>query len=380
MSLSDRLKKKNAEARVAGKHPLIELGADRAVRAAYFQGLTLVALVDDDEIDEKERTYLQKLGGALDLTQDEIAETISDIEDLKGNDDAQESVVGEVIDAVSDSVMRQLFLAEFTCLSTVHDHDWEKVTDLRAQFAQMMECDLESAGFKLFDEVVLGLPKTVAKIPMLEKSFSQPMLDYLFTGYQDRLKKERRNAEVEEEPSGSLSDSKILELEKWLKNVVEGSGDWNQEYDYKSIRKKFEWGGVKKHLQTVILKMMLPYAQTALKDFKRDIPGMEFAHGTDYYVVDVTEYESGVRLLSYFSLFNEITTSDFLYSVVDRVEDASSYYTHDSRFEIQYQNGRANLTSYRWSWRSKKGKEEAESAIVELYERILSEFEFRATW
>ena len=396
MSLADRLKKKNAEARVAGKHPLIELGADRAVRVAYFQGLALVALVDDDVIDDKERAYLQKLGGALDLTQDEITETISAIEDLKGNDDAQEGVVGEVIDSVTDSVMRKLFLAEFTCLSTVHDHSWEKVKDLRVQFAQMMECDLEAAGFKLLDEVVLGLPKTAIKIPTLEKSFSQPMLDYLFTGYQEQIKKEQEKKSVEAKKAEEDESAKLKELEDWLVKFIETGNT----YDEKVIRAKFAWAGIKDHLQTTLLKMLLPYARRVYSDYQRKMVNWD-RDGYSYHesYIDLNNHVESVRLLKYCRAFVSLTCM----GAVSRVQcyDGCSREDAVELLQIAGRNGYDNKREYVssldlenvslkkiidgglkivWSTRAYGEEEGRKKANCRLFDLILSEFEFRATW
>lgn len=396
MSLADRLKKKNAETRVAGKHPLIELGADRAVRAAYFQGLTLVALVDDDVIDDKERAYLQKLGGALGLTQDEVTETISAIEDLKGNDDAQECVVGEVIDSVTDSVMRKLFLAEFTCLSTVHDHSWEKVKDLRVQFAQMMECDLEAAGFKLFDEVVLGLPKTAIKIPTLEKSFSQPMLDYLFTGYREQIKKELEMKSAEAKKAEADESAKLKELEDWLVKFIESGSA----YDEKVIRAKFAWAGIKDHFQTTLLKLMLPHARRAYAEYRRkliNLPRDGYSYHESY--IDLNNHVESVRLLKICRAFISLTCM----GAVSRVQcyDGCSRENAAELLQIAGRNGYDNKHEYVcsldlenvslkkildggmkivWSTRAYGEEESRKNANSRLFDLILSEFEFRATW
>lgn len=379
MSLADRLKKKNAETRVAGKHPLIELGADRAVRAAYFQGLALVALVDDDVIDDKERAYLQKLGGALGLTQDEITETISAIEDLKGNDDAQECVVGEVIDSVTDSVMRKLFLAEFTCLSTVHDHSWEKVKDLRVQFAQMMECDLEAAGFKLFDEVVLGLPKTAIKIPTLEKSFSQPMLDYLFTGYREQIKKELEMKSAEAKKAEADESAKLKELEDWLVKFIETGNA----YDEKVIRAKFAWAGIKDHFQTTLLKLMLPHARRAEKAFYEELDqtGVD-SRDSDYGYITIGKTPSGLKLSRYCSFLDKNTKRDGRYGVLGQVTMRSGWSSNsDDRNKTSFGDyGYAEVSRIYWKWRSTNGEREAKKACRMMFERILTEFEFRATW
>lgn len=393
MSLADRLKKKNAEARVAGKHPLIELGAGRSLRAAYFQGLALVALVDDDVIDDKERAYLQKLGGALDLTQDEIADTISDIEGLKGDDDAQESVVGEVIGSVTDSAMRKLFLAEFTCLSTVHDHNWEKVKDLRTQFAQQMECDLEAAGFKLFDEVVLGLPKTTVKIPILEKTFSQPMLDYLFTGYQDQIKKEQEKKSAEAMKVKKDESARAKEFEDWLVRFVESEC----QYDEKIIRAKFAWAGYKDHYQTRLLKMLLPHARRAYSVYQKKLASWG-RDGCSYHesYINLNNHVESVRLLRYCFTFISLTSMDAVESIkcymgcsrqeaVGLLDRVSGY--DKPEYVFPHELGSVSLKKIVdsgmrivWSTRAYGDEESRKNANCRLFDLILSEFEFRATW
>ena len=216
MALVDRLKKKNAEARVAGKHPLVELGADLNVRTAYFQGLALVALVDDDKIDAEKRSYLQNLGTTLGMTAGDVASSIDEVTKLQGDDNQQEAFVTDVVSTVRDLKMRKLFLAEQTRLSTVRDYDWAKVKDLRSAFAGMMECDLHENGFDLYDEILLGMPKTAEKVLSLESFFSRSMLDYLFPGHAEAGQHYEARSQTPEEPRNAGENTGLVELEDWL--------------------------------------------------------------------------------------------------------------------------------------------------------------------
>lgn len=374
MSLADRLKKKNADVRVAGKHPLIELGADRSVRTAYFQGLSLVALVDDGVIDAKEEAYLQRLGGALDIMPDEIAEMLSAISGLKEDESAQDEVVEEVVGAVSDSVMRKLFLAEFTCLSTVHDHDWAKVVDLRKAFADYMQCDLESAGFKLFDAIIIGLPKTASKIPTLEKSFSQPMLDYLFPGYQEQIKKEQEKKSAEAKKAEADESAKMNELEDWLVKFVEAGS----QYDEKVIRAKLSWAGIKDHYQTTLLKLLMPHARKAERTFDEYLYRASYdIRDSSNSIINISSSGAGLRLLRYCRILNAATRKAQCYQILASRE----YGYHSERLnKIEVRNGFATDEKISWSWRSKDGESDAKAACRKLFDLILSEFEFRATW
>ena len=380
-SLIDRLKKKYAEARVAGKHPLCDLGADLNVRTAYFQGLTLVAFVDDDKIDSRESAYLQKLGAALGMTADDVSAAIAEVTRLQGDGDQQEALVSDVVSTVSDSVMRKLFLAEMTCLSTVHNHDWGRVKELRSVFADMMGCDLKESGFKAFDEVHLGLPKTAASVPALEKFFSKPMLDYLFPGYADLIKKEtvkQREAAQKEE---AVESAKLAELKKWLLTLVK-KDEWVKSYDLKAIRVKFAWAGVKDRLQTTFLRLLTPHARKAFEAFKRDLPGMECSTNYSDRILTISDYVSGCELLNFCSLMSAFTTKADLYRVVDGPpnDDGFKYCSSDDTNFERVANGTATPSRIVWSWRSKDGERNAKNACCKIFDRILSEFEFRATW
>lgn len=393
MSLADRLKKKNADARVAGKHPLIELGADRSVRTAYFQGLSLVALVDDGVIDAKEEAYLQRLGGSLDIMPDEIAEMLSAISGLKEDESAQDEVVEEVVGAVSDSVMRKLFLAEFTCLSTVHDHDWAKVVDLRKAFADYMQCDLESAGFKLFDAIIIGLPKTASEIPTLEKSFSQPMLDYLFPGYQEQIKKEQEKKSAEAKKAEADESAKMNELEDWLVKFVEAGS----QYDEKVIRAKLSWAGIKDHYQTTLLKLLLPHARRAYSVYQQKLASWG-RDGCSYHesYINLNNHNESVRLLRYCCTFISLTSMDAVESIkcymgcsrqeavglLDRVSgyDKPEYVFPNELGSVSLKKIVDSGMMIVWSTRAYGDEESRKNANCRLFDLILSEFEFRATW
>ena len=403
MALVDRLKKRNAEARVAGKHPLTELGADLNVRTAYFQGLALVAFVDDGKVDANERTYLQKLGVALGMSGEDVSSTIDQIAKFQGDEDQQEALVADIVSTVTDSVMRKLFLAELTCLSTVHDHEWNSVHDLRSAFADMMDCDLEALGFKAFDEVLRGLPKTVGKIPSLENLFSQPMLDYLFPGYADLLEKETEKQREAAQKEIDEANAKLKDLDDYLLSLCEGA--FPEKLDVQVIRKKFAFAGVTEHFQTTLLRRILPYAKKALKKFDDEIWRTTYDRrdSTDS-IIELEQHETAKALRNYCRLFDIITFKDQKYCIVLPTQKSKSpdhlgiagtlsaidvfYSTFpgskkdkpNERNVILVSNGRVDFNEIKWSWRSKDGEQDAKKASIEMFETILAEFEFRAGW
>lgn len=277
MALVDRLKKKNAEARIARKHPLIEMGADLNVRTAYFQGLALVALVDDDKIDAVERSYLQNLGIALGMTAGDVVSAIDEVVKLQCDVDQQEELVSDVVSTMDDQLIHQLFLAELTRISIAHKHDWEKVIELRSAFAETMRCDLQEHGFKLYDEILCGFPKTFEKVPLLEKQFPQRMLDYLFPDYLILIKKDAENRLKEKTTNREKLPAKLVE-------VIEGDDRWPIAFDAADYVELFRAAGVE-DVKPFVCQVVLPRAKMAyerVKDLKD--------HGTGW-INDGEDYE-----------------------------------------------------------------------------------------
>ena len=138
-----------------------------------------------------------------------------------------------------------------------------------------------------------------------------------------------------------------------------------------------------------------------------DIPNLNYtSRGADREIM-VDSSKHGRVLLGYIFLFDELTTRAKEYSIVfeRKKEEYSTVFERkkeelkrmgllrdeefiwmalfrDEEFKNGISNGygRASYNKFAWSWRSNSGEREARQAVKELFERALSEFEFRSTF
>lgn len=153
MSLADRLKQRNLEREVAGKHPLIAMGLDRGTRDAYFRGIVLAAFLDDGKVDESERAYLRRVGLGLDLPDAEIAEMISSVGELRTEND-QLALLEEISGLIGKSpVVAKLFLSEFSLVWRSHSANNAELETYRTEIARMIGVDIPDAFWRDFDAI-----------------------------------------------------------------------------------------------------------------------------------------------------------------------------------------------------------------------------------
>ena len=321
MTLLDQLKRSVDEEEFAGKHPLLKIGVRRDVRDAYFEGIVLAALVDDNKIDGEERGYIKKMGVGLGLPMPEIEEVISRIESGGGTVD----LVKEIAKKLSDPKVAKLFLAEFSLIWTSHTVNLDALQEWRDVLVRMIPLELPQGWFGLLDAAISSdMPQRKKAIAQLS-DFDSDTIAYLFgdsgtTVAKTRCEEKKLKSNNDEEDQCKAS---IRELERKLVQLIEESPSVST----KDVLKLASRTGLHEHQVTTILQMLLPHARKSFKAFIAEAPKLRFSR-------DSTE----------------------------------------SKVEI----GWACFYSYSWSWRSKNGETAARRAVEELFERILSEFEFRA--
>lgn len=138
MSLLKRNKDKQlaAEKKLAARHAIVKMCVDRNVRDAYFQGLVFAAIANDDQIDESERTRLRELGGALDLTAEDVAEAIKCLASM--DDDAKMGVIEECARQLTKVEVAECFLNEFSELWLLGGGKEDEFGDFKPQLIDWM--------------------------------------------------------------------------------------------------------------------------------------------------------------------------------------------------------------------------------------------------
>ena len=182
MSLADRLKQRNMEREVAGKHPLIAMRLNCGTRDAYFRGIVLSAFLDDGKVDESERAYLRRIGLGLEIPDSEVEETISTVAKLETEDD-QLALLDDISHFVGNSIdVVKLFLLEFSLVWRSHSTNNAELETYRAEIAKLMGVDIPSAFWKEFD-IICNDQKAAFKAGRRLDGIGADAMVYLFPKY-----------------------------------------------------------------------------------------------------------------------------------------------------------------------------------------------------
>jgi len=257
MSLLDRMKRKASSRKVAGRHPLLNMDADRCVRDSYFRGVVLAAYIDDGRVDASERAYLRKVGLGLNLPEADVNEVIAEVGMLK-TEEGQMSLVEDVAARLTIPRIAKLFLCEFSFVWMSHAANIELLKSYRSTFAELMKLDVDSVWFDKLD-VAISSPGKRAKIASMMRDLGEDGLEYLFCDVAE---------EVESVQSVPAAEEVRRTLEKSLVEEIEGQKEWPAEFDYDRIRSYFANAGIKEHFVSSLLKMLLPYARVAYEAAK----------------------------------------------------------------------------------------------------------------
>jgi len=385
MTLLDQLQKNVSEKNVAGKHPLLKMDVGRDVRDAYFQGIVLAAFVDDNKVDAEERAYLTKMGVALGLPKTDVEENINHIAEVMKDEQTQGALATEIAEAVKAPAVAKLFLVEFSLIWVSHTANMETLRAWRKVLVGLLGLELSDDWFDVLDAAITDTPQRVKAIARL-KDFDAETLAYLFGPAGGQAMKERDAAAKAAEKEAEKASQKYVLDELGAaceKMICEGIAS-NTSYDKSCFEKLARKSGVTEHVTTTILKLLLPRARKAFTDFLVDLPRLDFVRDSTDSVVQVSDSPNGAKLLAYLKLFNQLTTRSEIYDVFGKGTKQTNrgFMIQETRDRnlIEYGYGRAESTRFSWSWRSNDGEKEARKAIKEVYERILAEFEFRATF
>ncbi len=388
MTLLDQLKQKAAEKEIAGKHPLLSMNVDRDVCDAYFMGIVIAALVDDNMIDATERKYVSKMGVGLGLPETEIEDVLSRTEKIMGDGDAQGKLVQEIAGAIKDPAIAKLFLVEFSLIWASHTSNLAQLQEWRNVLASLMSLKLPENWFALLDVAITDTPERVKAIAQLS-DFGQRTIAYLF-GDVTKAVEEARKAATEaaaKQNEAAAQRAAHKNLEDHLCRLVESE----RPVKIEEVKKLVNDAGIKEHQVTTVLKLLLPHARKAFDAFMADIPNLNYVSNGANREIMVSSSKHGRVLHGYILLFDGLTTKAKEYSIVfePKKEERKGKGRHslfrdeefdDGRDVISIGYGRASYNKFAWSWRSNSGEREARQAVKELFDRALSEFEFRSTF
>lgn len=126
-SAGEERKRKEAEGR---RHPLLKNGASRNVRDAYFLGLVFAAVANDEKLDSAEGRALRDFGNALELSLENVNESIATVQRCGTDDEGVEKKLALIEECVK-SLKQVSFVRLFVCdFETVWNAGKGKRTDL----------------------------------------------------------------------------------------------------------------------------------------------------------------------------------------------------------------------------------------------------------
>jgi len=194
----DKLKSSGkSAAKKRSEHPLLKVdGVNENVKQMYLQGVALGSLLDDGEITEKERAYLDDLGASLGIGAADVASCIETVQQL-GSDEDKEEFIKEFLALMQPEPIAFLFIADFEGIIDLneklndelieylnyfgdglfHRDDWrdyvwdhEKTIDAERAFARNLKAADAGDGFALAD-VGRGYYEGIGTTKDLEKAF-----------------------------------------------------------------------------------------------------------------------------------------------------------------------------------------------------------------
>lgn len=228
MSMLERAKKYVVKNNFASDHPLLELGVERDVRDAYFDGLIFAALSDDEKIDEPERDYLAKVAQSLDIPEDEIDERLHNFtksDPLNCGMEAVKSLSGK------NGEVAKLFLCEFSRVWSSHHQSVDDLCEWRKQLSAWMHLFHDEAFFAKFDDVLAKVLTDTTAVYALCDYLDDDVIRYLFSEIADvenifiKKREEEERAVLPHPLRNSLSVEQKEHYLNAVRNAVDETSD-----------------------------------------------------------------------------------------------------------------------------------------------------------
>lgn len=351
MSLIDKLKRKNAEIKLLGSHPLLKMDERLNVRDAYFHGLVLAAYLDDGQVDNQEHAYLVKVGMGLGIEKDDADQIVAMVGGLE-SDNEKMALIDEIAKCFTRSKVAKLFLAEFSLVWLSHASDVDKLHEYRELLCGLLKVDPKDNLFALIELAALCPFKRQQTLPKI-KEFDSETVEYLFSNVAQKAYVNREHSES------------IRLLEKRLVEMIEGDLTWPDQFDRDNVREVFSEAGVSQHFVHLLLELSLPHARAAFEEMKVEIPDLCHTTNYDRYILCLEDSVGFKKLMRYFKLLATCAASDDMF-VALKMGSAS--------------RGEIRLDYLSWRWRLKSGWEDALREYLGLCEKSLAEFEYRLAY
>ncbi len=173
-------KRREAEEKLIGSHPVVKMGLGRDVQDAYFQGLVFAAFADDNKVDKEERCKLVQAAKALAIGEDDAGGTIVAFEKLEGT--AKLALCKEVAKTLGGTDCALLFLCEYSLMWMAHEsYDQKPLCKWRRHLADW-GMPYPEKWFTRFDKIAATVKDAPKSLLELKGKLSDEMIVYLFSG------------------------------------------------------------------------------------------------------------------------------------------------------------------------------------------------------
>lgn len=240
MSLLKRDKKKKMAVaeKLAARHPIFKMSADRNVRDAYFHGLVFAAVANDDRIDDAERKWLNEVGESLELNADDIADLIQGLAVL--NDEDKMFLIEECAQRLSDVRVAECFLNQFEEVFLLGGGGDEEFAEFKKQIVAWMGDDVKA---------VVAEAERIAR-------------------------------ESEEKAAAERRMAKRAELATKLAEIIEGGDTWPVEFKPSEYEELFRAAEVE-DVKTFVAESLLQKFKDAFELAKGKIGDAKIVHDQD---------------------------------------------------------------------------------------------------
>lgn len=225
MSLLKKIQQRSVERKFSGTHPVLRMGLDRNVIDAYFTGLVFAAVADDENIDDAERQRLEKIGLAMNISDEDVTSMMSDMQSR--DSDAKIAVAEECANALKESQVVQLFICEWTQVWVSHAYKQDELEGFRVQLCEWLGAKVDRQFYDSFDAVATGLDVDEECLQRVMGKISKDDLLYLFPERVDDIerienaRKAREQAKQRALEEERLKERKRVDAEKALREVYE---------------------------------------------------------------------------------------------------------------------------------------------------------------
>ncbi len=178
-------KRREAEEKLIGSHPVVRMGLGRDVQDAYFQGLVFAAFADDNKVDKEERCKLVRAAKTLAIGEEDVDRAIAALNEL---DDAAKLALGEdVAKTLGGTDCALLFLCEFSLMWMAHEsYDQKSLCEWREQLANW-GMPYPDKWFARFDKIAATVEESPKSLLELEGKLSAEMIIHLFSDKVDNV-------------------------------------------------------------------------------------------------------------------------------------------------------------------------------------------------